>query len=222
MTSMKCTRFQIAAFSAVTAALLCGCDLSFGPPKPFAIQQINPDIVRADDSTELTITGAGFGDVERVEFSFSKRPSDPAFHTAAEINAINTSTLEVSTPELPGIDESVSVWVSVAGPSGESDPFEITFRPPNAVDLYGIQTAIGIGAVTGVIILGLVVRRATRRYARSRTLWKAKSLRLEKRAERSARAVLAELERERLLELERHEAEYLPYLDKASESRTER
>ena len=218
---------------------LTGCDRiqrQLQGPSDFSIQQITPETVRADEPTTLTITGAGFDEVEVVRFGFRKRNDEIATIDASGITKINNNTIEVLTPILPGIKENERVWVSVGDPlaepsdtdvvlatvglssNGMSNAVDITFRPPNIIDLYGMYALMATGAfVAALIVLGFI-RRGFRRIAFRRELLEAKGRRLALRDERRAKAVLAELAAEKEAAQLKLEAEFLPYADQATGS----
>jgi hypothetical protein len=98
--------------------LAAGCDLIPSEPSKYDIQQINPDVLRADDPPALTITGSGMDQVDWVGFGYSPKRSDRKEITVIEkphITVINESTIAVLPPALPGIAEREKVWISVGG-----------------------------------------------------------------------------------------------------------
>lgn len=220
-----------------------GCDRiqrQLQGPSDFSIQQVTPETVRADEPTTLTITGAGFDDVEVVRFGFRKRDDEIATIDASGITKINGNTLEVLTPVLPGLKDNEKVWVSVGNPSAEpsdtdvvlatiglsskgmSNAVDITFRPPNIIDLYGMYALMVMGGFVAVMIVLAFIRRSFRRIAFRRELLEAKGRRLALRDERHARAVLAEIAAEKEAAQLKLEAEFLPYADQATGSDSEK
>ncbi len=231
------------AISCLLILALAGCDRiqrQLQGPSDFSIEQITPETVRADEPTTLTITGTGFDDVQVVRFGFKKRDDEITTIDASGISRINGNTLEVLTPVLPGIKDNEKVWVSVGNPlaepsdtdvvlatvglssNGMSNAVDITFRPPNIIDLYGMYALMVTGAFVAVLILLGLIRRSFRRIAFRRELLEAKGRRLALRDERRARAVLAELAAEKEAAQLKLEAEFLPYADQATGSDSEK
>jgi hypothetical protein len=196
--------------------LLSGCDM-LNPPSAFSIQQITPDIIRADAPTSLTITGSGLDEVDYVNFGFSKRETNrEEIASVSEISHIGASTIEVMTPELPGIDEKAKVWITVGSGDDESDAISVMFRPPNAIDLYGMYALIAAGGLVVLIIAAAFIRRTARRIAYRRNVLESHGRRLALRDERHARSVLSEIAAEKEAAQLKLEAEYLPYADQGT------
>lgn len=191
-------------------------------PSAYSIHQVTPDTVRADKSTELTITGTGFDEVDLVRFGFRKHDDDIVIIDTAGITILDGSTIEVMTPVLPGLDEKDKVWVSVAGLDSVSEELDISnhvsviFRPPTIIDLYGMYALAVIGGVAVVTIVLAIIRRGFRRMSLRNAVLEAKGRRLMLRDERRAKAVLAEIAAEKEAAQLKLEAEFLPYADKAS------
>jgi len=217
--------------------VLTGCDSikrKFQGSSNFSIQQITPDTVRADESKTLTITGTGLDSVQVVRFGFRPKMDEIQIVDASGITKIDAYTIEVMTPVLPHITKNEKVYVSVGDPSAEpsdrdavlatvgmptngmSNAVDITFRPPNIIDLYGMYALMVLGGVVVVMIVLAFIRRTFRRISYRNSLLEAKGKRLALRDERRAKSVLAELAAEKEAAQLKLEEEYLPYADKTS------
>ncbi|GMW01089.1 MAG: hypothetical protein AMXMBFR84_22260 [Candidatus Hydrogenedentota bacterium] len=200
-------------YSSIALIALCGAVSIQGCGRgevgsQFSIEQIAPQVVRADKPPEITITGAGLDKADWVGFGFSDDPIDRKEIVAeTRIKIAGPGTIRVIPPALPGITESTKVWVTAGRGFEESPPALLTYRPPYVVETHFPWFA-GTAALCAVMLASMAMARLHRkRVSALRRLSLARQRRARLASERRERRVDEYLKAER----QTYDSEYLPH-----------